>query len=55
MQPNQDAKQMVPNLQELSMNDSFYSVKAFEIETSKKIPSIQISKLSPYQVKCNNL
>ena len=55
MQPNQDAKQMVSNLQEWSVNDSLYSVKAFETEMSKKIPSIQISKLSQYQVKCNSL
>lgn len=32
MQPNQDSKQMVSYLLELSVNDSFSSVKAFEIE-----------------------
>ena len=55
MEPNQDAKQMVSNFQEWTVNDSFYIVKAFDIEMSKKIPSIQISKLSQYQGKCNNL
>lgn len=35
MQPNQDSKQMVSYLQELSVDDSFSSVKALKIEMSK--------------------
>lgn len=35
MQPNQDWKQIVSYLQKSSVNDSFPSVKAFEIEMSK--------------------
>lgn len=39
MQPNEELKQMESYRQELSVNDSFSRVKAFEIEMSNRFPT----------------